>query len=388
MPPKKKSKRNALSSSHGYDKHKFWNSEAQRIYESTLARPIIQERGIDMSSPDYSLVKEIMKRGWVELAKSPADAIISIVREFYANLRVKHEDHQVLVRGKIIVFDLSTINMVYDLPILEADEYTEYIAGDIDYTIILKDLCINGAEWRTNQGIPVTLKKSEMLRDPNTWASFILARILPSTHQTEITKDKAALVHAITTGQSIDLGKIIHGSILRTSTGLITTGLPCPHIITELCQHASVTWGPEEQVLKAKAPIIVYRFRRFYGQAESIRRDERAAYNQRAKDRQEPRLPALSRVPLGDRITKIEQAIKAQREELAEHKQVTTTFMAYMVNFTSVLAQHFPPTTSTDAPFPPPPPWTPQHQLLYTSPHQSIDEAIHDADNDDLNNSC
>ncbi|XP_073307405.1 uncharacterized protein [Primulina huaijiensis] len=340
-----------------------------------------------MSSPDYCLVEEIAKRGWVELAKSPVDAVIPVVREFYTNLHVKHEGHKVLVRGKMVAFDSTTINMVYNLPTFDNDEYTQYIAGNLDYTVMIKDLCAHGAEWRTNQGIPVTLKKSEMLRDPNSWASFILAKILPSTHQIEITKDKVALVHAITTGKSVDLGKIIHGSIMRTSKSLITTGLPCPHIVTELCHRAGVTWGSDEQILKPKAPIIVYRERLFHGLAENIRRQEKSAYNQRAKDRRGPRPPALSRVSVGDRITKIEQTIREQREELTAHMQSTITFMTYMVNFTSALAQRIPPNTPADTPFPPPPLWPLQHPPQYTSPRQSIDDDIHDADNDDLNNS-
>lgn len=107
-----------------------------------------------------------------------------------------------------------------------------------------------------NQTTPVALKKPDMMDDPKSWVSFVSARIMPSTHTTEINEDKVALVYAIMTKKTVNLWKIIHVLIMRVGASVTTVGLPCARIITELCHHAGVTWGPDEQLLKDNTPII------------------------------------------------------------------------------------------------------------------------------------
>lgn len=73
-----------------------------------------------------------------------------------------------------------------------------------------------------------------MLCNPKHRFMFVLARIMPLTHQTEITKDKVALVYEIMTEKMVDLVNIIHGSIMGAGVGLATVALPCLHTIIEL----------------------------------------------------------------------------------------------------------------------------------------------------------
>lgn len=73
---------------------------------------------------------------------------------------------------------------------------------------------------------------------------------MPSSHTTEVTKDKATLIYEIVIGKTGDMGKVIQNSIIQTATGANTVGLPFPNLSTELFQNVGVTWDKEEQVLK------------------------------------------------------------------------------------------------------------------------------------------
>ncbi|XP_073057347.1 uncharacterized protein [Primulina eburnea] len=78
MEPKKKSKKGASSSS-SFDFYRFWNEEAQKVYDSSMTRPIIPEWGFNLSIPRGVIIGELERRGWIEFAQHPLDAVISVV---------------------------------------------------------------------------------------------------------------------------------------------------------------------------------------------------------------------------------------------------------------------------------------------------------------------
>lgn len=92
------------------------------------------------------------------------DAVISPVREFYANLKVRHEGLEVLVRGKLVFVDSHTINSIYKMG-FEYDEYAQYLDEHLNYVQIICSLCRAGAEWRMTHIEPVTFAKSNLLAD-------------------------------------------------------------------------------------------------------------------------------------------------------------------------------------------------------------------------------
>lgn len=47
---------------------------------------------IDTAQRTYEVSDEIERRGCVEFVQTPPDAVISVVREVYENLKVRHED--------------------------------------------------------------------------------------------------------------------------------------------------------------------------------------------------------------------------------------------------------------------------------------------------------
>lgn len=189
-----------------------------------------------------------------------------------------------------------------------------------------------------SQGTPLMLKSSNMLDDSRCWP----------THQTEITRDKVALVYAIVMGMTVDLGKIIHASIMRAGSTTLALALPSPHIVTDLCHYAGVTSVTDELVLKVKALIIVIQKERAHAQVNTAARAVRALYLECAWTHQPPSSPLVERLSMGQRITWIERDMSQQRQALEEHRSTTGVFMDYIMDFTLVLIQQFPPNGPED----------------------------------------
>ena len=104
-----------------YNYNKFVTLEASRRY-TTTARNItsIKEKGFEHTN-DFFL-KDIDTKEWKELCKLPKPTVISIVREFFANL-VDQGLKKVWVRGKWVPFDSETINAFYNLPKVDNEAY-------------------------------------------------------------------------------------------------------------------------------------------------------------------------------------------------------------------------------------------------------------------------
>lgn len=79
----------------------------------------------------------------------------------------------------------------------------------MNYTTIICRLCKERAEWRMNRNTHVTLKKFDMQDDDKSWIEFVAMRLMPSSHTTKVTKDKASLIYDISMGKTVDIGKVI-----------------------------------------------------------------------------------------------------------------------------------------------------------------------------------
>ena len=83
-------------------------------------KTLIKEKGFEYLEDFF--MKDVVNKGWRELCKPSRPAIISIVREFYANL-ADQALKRVWVRGKWASFDRETINGFYNLPKVDNEEY-------------------------------------------------------------------------------------------------------------------------------------------------------------------------------------------------------------------------------------------------------------------------
>lgn len=65
---------------------------------------------------------------------------------------------------------------------------------------------------------------------------------MPTRHLSNVTKERAILLFAITTGLKVDIGIAIQNSIQKTIKGSSSGGLPYPSLLTQLCKREKVQW--------------------------------------------------------------------------------------------------------------------------------------------------
>lgn len=101
-----------------------------------------RERGVDTSLPRVAFLRRADNRQWMKFVQQSGPAVKNLVREFYANLKVKHDNYSVRVRGKMVSFDNTTFNAVYEMPDYETDGYQSMMGGTVLYDEILQRVCV------------------------------------------------------------------------------------------------------------------------------------------------------------------------------------------------------------------------------------------------------
>lgn len=168
-----------------------------------------------------------MNHHWRDIIKPPIDAVIPIVREFYANLRVKHESHEVRVRGKMGSFHHKSINTLYNLPTIDDDGYTTFKQEPVEFDELIEYLCYPGAVWKLNANRQVVNFQARFLKQETSAVFlFITARLMPTKHATDVTKERAILIYCIFKGYTVDIEKVIEASILYAVRENMNISLP------------------------------------------------------------------------------------------------------------------------------------------------------------------
>ena len=52
------------------------------------------------------------------------------------------------MRGKQVGFSGHAINVFFNLPDIENDDYTAFLGGEIDYQEVLRTIAVSGTQWR------------------------------------------------------------------------------------------------------------------------------------------------------------------------------------------------------------------------------------------------
>ncbi|MED6163558.1 hypothetical protein PIB30_081130 [Stylosanthes scabra] len=149
-----------------------------------------------------------------------------MVKEFYANAwepdkaKRKPFTYTSSMRGTEISFAPSNIKRVLKLkkdPIPDAPSYHERKANK-DYGLdhILEDMCKEGAEWVCHRdGTPHYLRRSDLEPMTKGWNEFVCRSILPTTNRSELTVERAMLIHSIVVGENINVEEIIAEQIYK-----------------------------------------------------------------------------------------------------------------------------------------------------------------------------
>ncbi|MED6211926.1 hypothetical protein PIB30_078280 [Stylosanthes scabra] len=144
----------------------------------------------------------------------------------------------------------------------ETSYKTRMIPDNHDLEAVIRDLCVDGATWGLGaQNTPRHLKRTELNQIARRWHEFIVHNIMPTTNQSEITLDRAVLIHCIMHSQEVRVEKIIVDTMMKIIAKLHLSKPPLgfPNIIARLCSEMEVSFlasAPSDAVPKAKAITI------------------------------------------------------------------------------------------------------------------------------------
>lgn len=100
------------------------------------------------------------------------------------------------VRGKSVGFNSLAINAYYQIVPIENDEFTEYRQEELDWDQVIRVLCRPRAQWTLKGDEVVHFSHSELSRIRKEWYYFICAKMMSSSHVSEVIKAQAVLLYA------------------------------------------------------------------------------------------------------------------------------------------------------------------------------------------------
>nr|KYP38653.1 hypothetical protein KK1_040084 [Cajanus cajan] len=220
------------------------------------------ERRVSLKPEEASeFVAEYTRRRWERLGSYPEPANIAIVREFYANAVTIDEDapttYTSYVRGHTISFTPATINEFLRTTLEPGQrcEYSQFLntpmPTDIRHTQIEEAVCREGGRYhRSTQGLPLHIKRTNLLPVAKIWMTLIRSNLAPVDHASDIHLNRSYILFSILTGKRIDVGALIAKEIQSCADSTIGNAkLGHPSLITHLCRRTGVdtSVGPFER---------------------------------------------------------------------------------------------------------------------------------------------
>ncbi|MED6189925.1 hypothetical protein PIB30_100739, partial [Stylosanthes scabra] len=193
-------------------------------------------------------------RGWVKLGKPRKNISATLVREFYANARKNPDvedsrEFRTFVRGVSFGFSKERIRAILELkgPLdSETSFNVRKLRANRDTDAILRDICVEGAVWETGAHMnPLKLRRQDLTPLARGWHDFIIHNIKPTSNQSEVTIERAVLIHCIITSQEVEVEEIIED----TMTSIISTlhlskpPLAFPNVIARLLDESGVDYN-------------------------------------------------------------------------------------------------------------------------------------------------
>ncbi|KAL3849014.1 hypothetical protein ACJIZ3_010896 [Penstemon smallii] len=211
--------------------------EFRTFGKRTVTRSFITERGVECTPESFpEFYRLFHKWGWMDFIKHPTEIEGEIIREFYANVSQTPDAKEVKVRGRIVKFDKATINALYELPTYAIDQYTTCLADAIDMKDIVEFICISGTV------LPATgiILKASLTPVAKIWFAFVASRLMPTTHYTKISEDRARLIYSLMKGHTVDIGELLCKGLIRNATKEGAQTFWFPSLIFRLCIQAGV----------------------------------------------------------------------------------------------------------------------------------------------------
>ena len=168
-----------------YDTTRFVSEVAWERYKQNIrARNILPERNVELQITQYDeFRKKLNRHQWSRaLTRQPDNHIdMALVKEFYGNLFYLEDKspRQVRVRGKLIKFDVVTLNEFLETlmvlkPVERYSTYSRFCSTYPDPPELASKLCIPRRGFILNaEGAPWKLLKKYLTTLAKTWSVFL-----------------------------------------------------------------------------------------------------------------------------------------------------------------------------------------------------------------------
>ena len=204
----KKRKTPSTSAQAIFDRSRFTSQEAwERYTDIVVPRKIFPERNVILHYIEFDeFTEELEHRNWHKELKNFADGSIdvAIVKEFYGNLYdPEDKPKQVRVRGRLVKFDADTLNsFLKTLVILEEGEnfpvYSRFCRSKPEPQEMAARLCIPRRGFELNaDGLPLKILRKNLIMLAQTWSILSFSNLVPTSHTSNITLDRARLIYGI-----------------------------------------------------------------------------------------------------------------------------------------------------------------------------------------------
>lgn len=205
-----------ISDEEGSDSEIFVSDEARRRFTDNVSgRSLFSERGFIMDFDHEtlglpaSIASLILTKKWGKFCQQPEAYNTQLIKEFYSNLRPSNKIAEVMVRGFCVSYSEGTINMMCGLRRGD-DTYQEILerTDEGEYEVFMQSLCKPGTTWVEAAG-EKSVRRMDLLPESKAWYQFIKHSVKPTTHNETVNKQRLALLHYITAGYDINVGRII-----------------------------------------------------------------------------------------------------------------------------------------------------------------------------------
>ncbi|KAH1206275.1 hypothetical protein GmHk_16G046779 [Glycine max] len=229
-----------------YDTSRFVSEVAWERYKTNVHnRNILPKRNVELEYSHYDeFLRELERRQWHKALTNQMDNHIdlALVKEFYANLYDPKDrsPRQCKVRGKLIKFDVATLHVFLETPmVLEPGErYSAYLRFCHTYPDpqeLATKLCIPGRGFVLNaEGAPWKLLRKDLTTLTQTWSVLSYSNITLTSHTSDLNMDRARLVYDLVMKMDMDVGSIISRQISQMAQSN-SFRLGFPALITALC---------------------------------------------------------------------------------------------------------------------------------------------------------
>ncbi|MED6139290.1 hypothetical protein PIB30_082398 [Stylosanthes scabra] len=316
-----------------FDAHRFKTPFHEHFFNSNVAsKPIIPDTRFNLEEDQYPQIQQqIELRRWKRLNKPKKRISQTIIREFYANARIDPNNEvgprfHTFVRGMLVNFNMDKIKtiMKFEGPLNSETSYRARMVEDNqDLDAITRDICVEGAVWSLGaRNNPLYLKRSDLNPVAKGWHEFIIHNIMPTTNQSEVTLNRAVLIHCIMSSQEVRVEKIIVDAMMNIINKLHTSKPPLtfPNIIARLCEEMEISFlasGPVEAMPKARSitPAVM----------ENIRHPPVQPFNPQQHYHHEQ--PADGYEQQGEQFQSFQKEQEKMQKELANYKKNFSSHM-------------------------------------------------------------